>query len=235
MLLANLDLLTRNPLLFLQLITATAVALLLAITVHEASHAFIAAWQGDDTARAHGRLSLNPLRHLDPAGTLFLLFVGFGWGKPVPVNPFSLRSGPRLGSALVSLAGPASNMLLAGLAALPIRLGLTAWHSPFAYAPFAQISLQWIAADLLGLLVFFNIILAIFNLLPIAPLDGFKVVLGALPREMAYSFARLEPYGPGILMSIILLSYLPFINFSLWDVLGPLVRFVSLVVVGRPI
>jgi len=228
-------LLTANPLLFVQLVTATVGSLLLAVTVHEASHALIAAWQGDNTARSLGRLSLNPLRHLDPVGSLALLFVGFGWGKPVPVNPYRLRDGVKVGGALVSLAGPAANLLTASLVALPVRLGLVSWHSPFAYTPFAQVTLGWITADVIGLVIFYNIILGVFNLLPIAPLDGFKVALGLLPNQMAYSFARLEPYGPGILMILVLLAYLPIVNFSLWDILGPVVRVVSLVVVGRPI
>ncbi len=233
MLFSYFDLLTTNPLLAFRLIAATVFALLSAVTVHEASHALIAYWQGDPTARTLGRLSLNPIRHLDPMGTLMMLFVGFGWGKPVPVNPYRLRDGVKVGGALVSLAGPASNLLAATVVALPVRLGLMPWHSPLTYSPFSQLSFTWILADVMGLVVFYNLVLAIFNLLPIAPLDGFKVALGVLPNNLAYSFARLEPYGPGILMSIILLSYLPMINFSLWDILGPVLRVVSLVVVGR--
>ena len=233
MLLFNLDLLTSNPGLFVRLIVAVAVALMVAITVHEASHALIATWQGDRTARALGRVSLNPMRHLDKTGTAFLFLVGFGWGKPVPVNPFWLRAGPKAGTAMVALAGPASNLLMAALVALPVRFGLAAWHPPFAYAPFSQSNLAWLAADVIGFVVFYNIVLGVFNLLPIAPLDGFKVALGLLPREMANSFARLEPYGPGILMALIMLSWLPIIDFGLWDVIGPVVRFVSAAVVGR--
>ena len=233
MLFAYLQILTQNPGLFLRLVLTTAFSLLLAVTVHEASHALIATWQGDRTARSFGRLSLNPLRHLDPVGTAFMLVVGFGWGKPVPINPYWLRSGPRIGSALVALAGPASNLLLAALVAIPIRLGMAAWHSPLTYLPLSQITTSWIIADMIGRVIFFNVLLAIFNLLPIAPLDGFKVALGILPRDAAESFARLEPYGPGILMSIILLSYLPLFDFSLWDILGPVINGVLLAVVGR--
>lgn len=236
MLFAYLQILTQNPGLFLRLVFTTALSLLVAVTVHEASHALIATWQGDRTARSFGRLSLNPLRHLDPVGTVFMLIVGFGWGKPVPINPYWLRSGPRIGSALVALAGPASNLLLAALVAIPVRLGMVVWHCPSPICPYqllSQVTASWIIADLIGQVIFFNVLLAIFNLLPIAPLDGFKVALGILPREMAESFARLEPYGPGILMSIILLSYLPFFNFSLWDILGPVINTVLLAMVGR--
>lgn len=237
LLLFNLDLLLQNPGLFLRLTAVMVLALVAAITVHEASHALIATMQGDNTARALRRLSLNPLRHMDPAGTAMLFLVGFGWGKPVPVNPMRLKNGPRVGTALVALAGPASNLLLAVLIALPVRLGLAAWHNPRnpSGEPFAYTNWEWIVADIIGFAVLYNLILAVFNLIPIAPLDGFKVALGVLPRHMAISFARLEPYGPGILMAVIMLSYIPMFGFSLWDVLGPVVRGLSLLVVGRPI
>lgn len=233
MLFQYLDLITVNPGLALRLILATTIALLVAITVHEASHAFIAYRQGDRTAKALGRLTLNPVRHLDPAGTLFMLFVGFGWGKPVPVNPYRLRSGPRVGGALVALAGPTSNLVIAAVLSLPARLDVLPWHGPRSGAPFLQQTPVSVLSDLIGIIIFFNIILAVFNLLPIAPLDGFKVALGVLPGQAAFSFARLEPYGPGILMALIGLSF--FTDFSLWTVLGPLVRFVSIAVVGRPV
>lgn len=233
MLLAYFELIQIDPFLALRLIAVTIFALLTAITVHEASHALVAYWQGDLTARSLGRLSLNPIRHLDPVGTLMMLLVGFGWGKPVPVNPYRLRDGVKVGGALVSLAGPASNLITAAAIALPVRFGLTPWHSPLSYSPFSQMTVSWILADVIGLVIFYNIMLAIFNLIPLAPLDGFKVALGILPRNLANSFARLEPYGPGILMTIIVLTYLPMLNFSLWDILGPVVRAVSLVVVGR--
>jgi len=234
-LLFNLDLLAADPGFFLRLLATMAVALVVAITGHEASHAFIATLQGDFTARSQNRLSLNPLRHLDPAGTAMIVFVGFGWGRPVPVNPYWLKSGPRLGMALVALAGPASNLLMAAAAATPFRLGMLAWHPPFSYMPANRLTPEWIGADLLAMIVYFNIILAVFNLIPLAPLDGFKVALGALPREMARSFARLEPYGPGILMAVLLVSYMGILGFGLWDILGPAVRAISLLVLGRPI
>ena len=113
MLFGNWELLAEQPMLFLRVMGATILGLLAAITVHEASHALIATVQGDFTARGRGRLSLNPIAHLDPAGAILLLIVGFGWGKPVPVNPFWLKLGPRLGTALVALAGPTSNILMA--------------------------------------------------------------------------------------------------------------------------
>ena len=235
MLLFNLDLLAQNPGLFVRLVAIMSAALVITITIHEASHALIATWQGDRTARALGRLSLNPLRHLDKTGTVFLFLVGFGWGRPVPVNPFWLRSGPKVGMAVVALAGPASNLLTAAVVALPVRLGILAWHAPFSYEPLARVDAGWILSDLVGFVVFYSLILAAFNLIPVAPLDGFKVAVGALPMRQAVSFSRLEPYGPGILVGILMLSYLPIINFGLWDVLGPVIQFFSGVFVGRPL
>ena len=197
MLLFNLELLASEPLSFLKLIGVLAFSILVAITFHEFSHALIAHRLGDQTAERGGRVSLNPLAHLDPFGTLMLFLVGFGWGKPVPVNPYCLRHGPRSGMALVSLAGPASNLVVAVLFALPINLGLLPWHSP-RFLPLAQMNITWVLADIIGFVIFYNILLAVFNLIPIAPLDGFKVALGVLPRELSLSLARLESYGPAI-------------------------------------
>lgn len=217
LLLLNLDLLARDPQRFLIVVGLAVVALLLAITIHEFSHALLAHRLGDETAHRLGRLTLNPLAHLDPAGTLLLLLVGFGWGRPVPVNPYSLKGNPKTSMALVALAGPLSNFLMAGCLALPLR------------------SAQDLPATLVEVLFrvyFFNLLLGAFNLIPIAPLDGFKVALGLLPRNLSYSFARLEPYGPGILMAIIGLGYFTSFN-PLWDVLSPIINGVSSVLLGR--
>lgn len=234
MLLFNLDILFKDPWFFLVLVSTTCLALLVAITVHEFSHALVAEGQGDHTARALGRLSLNPLAHLDPMGTLLLLLVGFGWGKPVPVNPHNLRGGFKGGMALVALAGPLSNVLTAAIFALPIRMGLLAWHSPFRYSGFAQMTPMWILADIIGIVIAYNLLLAAFNLLPVAPLDGFKVALGVLPRGIDASFSRLEQYGPGILLAMIGLRYFTEVDI-LWGVIGPVVRAMAYVTIGRPL
>ncbi|MGQ9517007.1 MAG: site-2 protease family protein [Anaerolineae bacterium] len=176
-------------------IIARIIALLIAITVHEAAHAWSAFRLGDPTARAMGRLSLNPLRHLDPLGSLMLLVAGVGWGKPVPVNPRNFRTGAKAGMAITSFAGPLSNLVVAGLVALPIRLT----HIPLRMGGSALIPG---AGDILLSIILLNIGLAIFNLIPIAPLDGFSVAMGLLPYRWAVQFARLEPYGPIILVGL---------------------------------
>ncbi len=191
MLLWNLDLLLRRPQLFLILLVTTSIALLVAITVHEFSHALMAHNLGDPTAKRQGRLSLNPLVHLDPVGTLMLFLVGLGWGKPVPVNPYYLRQGARTGMALVGAGGPVSNLLVAWLFALLIR-----------YVPALQSSYVF---DLVGAIMLYNVLLAVFNLIPVAPLDGFNIALGVLPRNLAYSLARTQRFGPIILLGVVFL------------------------------
>ncbi|HIC93365.1 MAG TPA: site-2 protease family protein [Anaerolineae bacterium] len=183
---------------------------------------------GDPTARYHGRLSLNPLVHLDPLGTVMMLmsiFYGFGigWGKPVPVNPLYLRKGPRVGMGLVAAAGPVSNLLLAAVAAIPIRLGLP---------------LPKLLGTLLLTMVSINIGLAIFNLIPIFPLDGYSVlrgILGTIRAAWAYRWSdildRMRAQGPFIFILLILIDQI--LPFSiLWSVLGPPYRLFRRLLVG---
>lgn len=173
-------------------LAAFALALVVGITVHEFSHAFAAAKLGDFTARQQGRLTLNPLAHLDPVGTLLIFVAGFGWGRPTPVSPWNLRIGQRAGMAVVAIAGPISNLILASVAALPFKIGTLSPRS------------GTIDAEIIQAIVLWNLVLAVFNLLPIAPLDGFKVALGILPRSIAEPLARTERYGVIILLMIIL-------------------------------
>ncbi len=215
MLLRNLSLLTEYPAVFFSLMGVVTVALLIAITVHEFGHALVANWLGDPTAKRLGRLSLNPIRHLDPMGTLMIFLVGFGWGKPVPVNYQFLGRDPRKGMALVASAGALFNLLTAALFGALIRAGVVAWQSPAdLYA--ADFELGLVAPLLVGYVILFNLILAVFNLIPIAPLDGFKVAVGVLPSRQAYALARMEQYGPMVLLVVILFGYL---TGFLWDVL----------------
>ena len=180
-------------------------SLLLAISFHEAAHAYTADQLGDPTPRSQGRLTLNPLAHLSPLGTLMLVLFRFGWGKPVQFDPFNLKN-PRRDSALISLAGPATNLILAALA------GLASHLLPFHLAP------------VLYPFVFLNVMLAVFNLIPIHPLDGSKIAIGVLPIEIAREYQEImQRYGTLIL----LLMLLPFSGTSpVISLVQPVVRFI---------
>ena len=214
MFLYYLDLLDIGFFVFLAFAGAVTLALLVGIAFHEFCHALSASALGDPTARRLGRLTLNPLAHLDPFGTMLLLLAGFGWGKPVPVNAHALRNGPRTGMAMVAAAGPLSNLAVAALMAAPIRLGWAPWHNPFV-SSFATGS--WSPDDYVGLFlsagVLLNSILAVFNFLPLAPLDGFRVWVGVLPIAIARPISRLEPYGMFILLILFFLGPAVGINF----------------------
>jgi len=203
-----LDLLKVNAQAFFVLVGAVITALLAGITFHEFSHAYAASRLGDPTPRYRGRLSLNPVDHLDPAGTVLMFLVGFGWGKPVEVNPGLMRGDPKTNLAITAAAGPLSNLVVAGLAGLPIKMGVVPWRSPFNVPDLTR----WSGDDYLGLylssIVIFGIILAVFNLIPLFPLDGFSVAVGILPRDLSRSFEELRAWGPGILF---LLLALPFV------------------------
>ena len=202
------DLFNIDFFLFLAFAGAVTAALLLGIAFHEFCHAFTSSQLGDQTARNQGRVTLNPLAHLDPFGTFLLFFAGFGWGKPVPVNAYALRNGPRTGMAIVAAAGPLSNLAVATVLALPIRLRITPCHNSFVINAFAVES--WSANDYFGLFlsagVFINCTLAIFNFMPLAPLDGFRVWVGLLPIELARPIARMERYGMLILLGLFFLG-----------------------------
>lgn len=170
---------------------AFVIAIVLGITVHEFMHAYAAHRLGDDTARLLGRLSLNPMAHLDPFGTLLLVLAGFGYGKPVPFNESRLRT--TLGVTFVALAGPLANIALAALCAIPLRFGSA---SAFGGA----------YEEILGAIVLWNCVLAIFNLIPIPPLDGANVVYGLLPPRQQYSWRTYQQYGPFLLLGILLLA-----------------------------
>lgn len=169
------------------------IALVVAITIHEFAHAWAAERLGDPTPRLMGRLTLNPLAHLDPLGTIMLLIARFGWGKPVQFDPFNLRN-PRRDSAIISLAGPVSNLLLATLCSVGLRLVIAFHLSP----------LDYLIIGLLDNLIIMSVVLAVFNLVPIHPLDGFKIVGGILPEEYAHQWAELERYGMIFLIFLIL-------------------------------
>jgi Zn-dependent protease len=175
-----------------------AITLLIAFTIHELAHAVTAVQLGDDSPRRMGRLTLNPLAHLDPLGSLLLLFAGFGWAKPVLVNPYNLRTGPNLGMAIVAAAGPISNFVMAALAAIPLRLDVV-----------PDIGGGRVLPSLAGFLqefIFLNLILMLFNLIPITPLDGSKILRGFAPREWDRPLATLEQWGPFLLLALVFLG-----------------------------
>ncbi len=190
-----LKLLMNDPVAFLLLI----IPLLYSVVLHEVAHGWVANWMGDPTAKWMGRLSLNPLKHLDPIGTLMLFLAGFGWAQPVPVNLQNIPN-RRKGLIFVSAAGIVANILVAFGALLVHRLlGLPTFG---------------MASVILFTLAHINITLAALNLIPIPPLDGSKILMGFAPSELRYFLTRLEPYGFFIIIGMLFLGLLnPFISF----------------------
>lgn len=178
-------------------IIGLAVALVAGITFHEFSHAATADALGDHRPRALGRVSLNPVRHIDPMGAILFVLAGFGWGKPVPVNAYALRPG-RIGMAYVAVAGPIANLVLALAVAVLFRV------ADLAGLLGAGTSFVWL---LLVSTIFYNVVLALFNLLPIPPLDGYNLVLPFLPPRWAFSVQRYAPFGVLVLLLLVFLSY----------------------------
>ena len=202
-----------------QTIAVYALPVVFAITLHEAAHGYVAKYFGDFTAYAAGRVSLNPLRHIDPVGTVVLplvllavskLFGGggilFGWAKPVPVNFANLRR-PKRDMLWVAAAGPAANLLMALFWTLMVKLGLGMAGNYFAL-PLALMG----AAG-----VFINVIIMVLNLLPLPPLDGGRIMVSLLPHRLAYQFARIEPYG---FIILIVLLFSGALGFVMWPLIG---------------
>lgn len=206
----------------------TVGALLVAITVHECAHAWAAEQLGDPTARLMGRVSLNPLVHLDPMGTVMMavtavMGMGIGWGKPVPVSPHRLRYGPRLGNGIVALAGPAANLLTALALGLVLRL-----------LPGSLFGV----GGMLATVAFTNIVIAMFNLLPIPPLDGHSVLLGLLSLsrsrvawQVSQFMLTLQRQGPMVLIFVIILTQLAGFNLIGW-LIGPPTRLLFRIIAG---
>lgn len=228
MLFLVVDQLFSSPVYAVITLAVFVLTIIFALSAHEFSHALSAYWLGDNTAKNDGRLTLNPKVHIDPVGGLMLLIVGFGWARPTPINPFYFSGNPKTGTALVSLAGPISNVLLATIAALPFRLGIVNTVT----VGFQQFNGNNLFDYTISSLIFWNLLIAAFNLLPIAPLDGFKIAVGLLPRKIAYDLAKLERHGPVILLLLIASSW--FFGFSIIGiVIKPLINVLSLLVLGH--
>jgi len=202
-----MSLLKDNPAAFFSLV----IPLLYSIIFHEIAHGLVALWFGDKTAKYSGRLTLNPIAHIDPIGTLMLFFVGFGWAKPVPVN-YSQLNNSRVGIISVSLAGCLTNIAIATLAIFLLQ--------------FQAVRTNVTLSMILSITAKINVVLGAFNLIPIPPLDGSKVLMGFLSRKNQMSFARLEPYGFFIIIALLYTGLLsPVINFMEGIIYG----FISLV------
>lgn len=198
-----LSLLFTSPLSFV----FYTIGLIIAVTVHEFAHAITADHLGDPTPRSQSRVSLNPFKHLDPLGSLMLLLIGFGWGKPVPFDPYNLKN-PRRDAAIISLAGPASNIVLAIIISTIFKLFIPYSLFPIIYP-----------------LIYINIILAIFNLVPIHPLDGQKILTGILPHRLSLEYDQvMHRYGTIILIFMII----PIFGSSPVSILiSPVIQFIT--------
>jgi len=197
-----INILFKDPFTFILI----AIPLLYSIIIHELAHGWVAFKMGDPTAKWLGRLSLNPVKHIDPVGTIMLLVFGFGWAKPVPVNFDNLRDA-RKGLIFVSAAGIVANIILAFFSLFLLRF--------FAPSPFTVVS------TVLYYFAQINIMLAAFNLIPVPPLDGSKILMGFVSRKFQYTLASIEPYGMFIIIGLLWLGALnPLIAFFRWTILS---------------
>lgn len=191
-----------------QEIVLLALPILIAVTFHELAHGFVADRLGDPTARLAGRLTINPIKHLDPIGTLVFVFTRMiGWAKPVPVNPYNFKN-PKRDMIWVSVAGPAANLIIAVVSTIVYR---TLINLPIAADGFLGEKVMIPILLMTQLSVILNIGLAVFNLLPVPPLDGSKILMGLLPYKQAIAYSKLEPYGFFILLGLVFLRITDYI------------------------
>lgn len=189
---------------------ARILILLVAFPIHELAHAFTAYRLGDPTPKYDGRLTLNPFAHLDLFGSILILIAGLGWAKPVRFNPGALRMDPRIGAMIVAAAGPISNLVLALLLAM-------LWNAIVPFIQGAGIPLPAQIWELFGFFVLINVALFFFNLIPLAPLDGFTVLRGLLPGQMAYQLDRIQPYSMIIFLVLFVFSrWIPIFSWLVW-------------------
>jgi Zn-dependent protease len=199
------------------------ITLIVALTIHEFAHALTADRLGDDTPRVAGRITLNPLKHLDVFGSLLVLLTGYGWAKPTPINPAVLRQRSRWAIVWVSVAGPLSNFLLALLAAIPLRLGWVKVVLPTGILP--------TLGEFLYIFFYINLILAIFNLLPFPPLDGEKVLAALIPASAQPAYQKFQPYGPFVLMLLVFVGPMVHLDVIGW-IMNPILNSLSKVMLG---
>jgi len=197
------------------------IGIILALTFHEYAHALAAVKAGDLTPKLAGRLTLNPLAHFDPLGTIFLLLAGFGWGKPVPINPFNLPN-PQRSQALISLAGPLANIILAFIFAIPLRLNqFHLWPGGLLFQEMLLV---------IQIIIEINLLLAVFNLLPIPPLDGSKILFAFVSQETQVA---IEQIGPWILLGLLFLAFATPLNIFSTTIL-PLVQYLNYLITAFP-
>ena len=192
------------------------IGFLVGFTIHESSHALVAYALGDPTAKDKGRLTLNPFAHLHPVGTLSILLLGLGWGRPVPVDATRLRPGPKVGMAMVGLAGPLANLLTAALLAIPLRLHLI----PFMPQKIAGFVISY--GLMLSFVVWLNIGMALFNLIPLTPLDGSRLLSMLLPSRWFYILARYELFGLILIVTLLVVERFTQVNILTGLLYGPI-------------
>jgi len=209
---------------FLLKLSVMLVPGMLAIVCHEVSHGYVAWRFGDPTAKMMGRLTLNPIKHIDIIGTLMIFFIGIGWAKPVPVLFENLRN-PKRDMIWVAAAGPITNIILATVSALLLR-GLVSFSNPAASGSPLSMLVEPVVL-MLAFSVYINLLLAIFNMIPVPPLDGGRVMVGLLPYKQATALSRIEPYGMLIIIVLVfftnMFSYVisPFLNLGIGLLAGP--------------
>ncbi|KEK25546.1 site-2 protease family protein [Bacillus gaemokensis] len=209
-----MDQLFRYP---LHQIPLVAMAIIIALSVHEFAHAYVAYKFGDDTAKRQGRLTLSPISHLDPIGMIAILIIGFGWARPVPVNPYNFKK-PRLAGVLVSIAGPISNLILSAI-------GLIIWYSLLKFGVLGAV--PFAVADTLGqffeIFIVLNIVLLVFNLLPIPPLDGYRVIEDLAPANVRAKMTQYEKYGS---IALLILVITPLSNYTIQPIFQVVIPYV---------
>jgi len=206
------------------------IILVIAFTIHEFAHAWTANNFGDSTPRINGRLTLNPLAHLDPIGSLMLIFAGFGWAKPVPVNPYTLRQRSPSAMMWVALAGPMSNFILAVIAALPFQFGWFTLNDLYSSFNAARSAVFPTAVGFTFDFITINLVLGLFNLIPLPPLDGDKVAAFFLPDDWNRSLDRVRPYGPLILVALFMVGPSLGVDFLGWMIRKPLGFLIGLLI-----